>query len=571
MHNEEKIPLVLGITGHRNLHPDEFELIRTRLREVIHDLRETYPDTPLTLLSPLAEGADRLVAHVALEEGLQLVAPLPFAKDDYCRDFKSEDSLQEFNGLLAQADYFSLPQLHQGSEVKKSPARFAQYTLVGAYIARHSHVLLALWDGRTQPNPGSTYEVIQFRLTGNMQALPAGYQPPTNPLDFVDTGKVCHIKVSRDNDPQCLIDAGSIHILTPEHPIPSRDLKDLHSESFSHIDQLNRDVSDYQAQNGDIDFEKGQMFRNAKFEVSKLSAPFQKMARIHEVVSYLSVHNHRPTEKVMRWVFIIGVFMVLAVEFYAHPPWLHSGEYPNWLLGVYFFLFALGYGVYRWAHSHQIHDKYLHYRGLAEALRVQMFWQLGGLNTSVADFYQRKHRNELEWIRSAVRALSTHNWVHDQHSIEVVLEDWIDKQSKYFKERSFSNHQRMRRLSALAGSLFMIGLSLTFGVFLWGLFAPDSVHHHHALHSSLIVLMVFLPAVGAALDGYMEKAGFDAHFKRYREMAILFERAAVALRNKDTDEVDQRRILLELGKAALEENSDWLLLHRERPVALPKV
>ncbi len=50
MHREEKIPLVLGITGHRNLHPEEFELIRTRLREVIQCLRETYPETPLKLL-----------------------------------------------------------------------------------------------------------------------------------------------------------------------------------------------------------------------------------------------------------------------------------------------------------------------------------------------------------------------------------------------------------------------------------------------------------------------------------------------------------------------------------------
>ncbi len=570
MHREEKIPLVLGITGHRNLHPEEFELIRTRLREVIQCLRETYPETPLKLLSPLAEGADRLVAHLALEEGLQLVAPLPFAKDDYCRDFKTQESLEEFNQLLAQADYFSLPQLNPGSEVKKSPERFAQYTLVGAYVARHSHVLLALWDGREQPNPGSTYEVIQFRLTGNMQALPEGYQPPSNPLDFVDTGKVCHIKVSRANDPQRFFDAGDIHILSPQAQ-PSRELKDLRSQAFHHINQFNRDVNDYQTQHGAIDFDKGKPFRKAKFEVANLSTPFQNMARIYELASFLSVHNHRPTEQAMRWIFTIGALMVLAVEFYAHPPWLPSGEYPNWLLGVYFGLFSLGYIIYRWANKRQIHDKYLHYRGLAEALRVQMFWQLGGLSESVADFYQRKHRNELEWIRNAVRALSTHNWVHDQHSIGVVLDEWIDKQVKYFKRRSVSNYHKMQRLHMLAEGLFLAGLGLAAALFLWGVFAHHSIHYLHSLHSSLIVLMVFLPAVGAVLDGYMEKSGFDAHFKRYREMFVLFERAAEVLRQNPNDDALHRRVLLELGKAALEENSDWLLLHRERPVGPPKM
>jgi len=49
------------------------------------------------------------------------------------------------------------------------------------------------------------------------------------PLDFVDTGKICHIKVSRENDPQRFIDAGSIHILAPEQEIPSRDLGTLRS------------------------------------------------------------------------------------------------------------------------------------------------------------------------------------------------------------------------------------------------------------------------------------------------------------------------------------------------------
>ncbi len=380
----EKIPLVLGVTGHRNLHPDEFALIRTRLKEVIGSLREAYPHTPLKLLSPLAEGADRLVAQVALEleEGVQLVAPLPFALEDYRHDFKTEDSLKEFDELLAQADVFSLPQLQTGSEVKKSPARFAQYTLVGAYVARHCHVLLALWDGRKQPNPGSTYEVIQFRLTGTMKELPEAYKAPVNPLDFVDTGKVCHIKVSRDNDPQRFIDAGNIHILSPEpeQGTPSRDLRDLHSAAFRQTDEFNRDVEEYQAQHGEIHFDKGKMFKKAKFETGNLSKPFQKMARIYELASFLSVHNHRPTEQAMRWIFIIGGLMVLAIELYAHPPWLHSGEYPNWLLGVYFVLFSFGYAVYRWASARQIHDKYLQYRGFAGAdvLAIGRFKRISG-------------------------------------------------------------------------------------------------------------------------------------------------------------------------------------------------
>ena len=564
MNLKDNIPLILGITGHRNLHPDELELIRGRIRQVIQLLRENYPHTPLMLLSPLAEGADRLVAHLALEENLQLIAPLPFSKAEYCRDFKTPESLEEFNALLEQADSFTLPQLNPGVEEKKSPARFAQYTLAGAYVARHSHILIALWDGRQQPNPGSTYDVIQFRLTGFMQELPDSYKPPVNPLDFMDTGKVCHIKVSRANDEKPFIDAGEIHLLTPGEKEPSRDLRTLLSDTFQRMDEFNRDVAECTAQQGEIADKKGKV--PSEDILPRLSAPLQKMSRIHEIAGFLSRHNHRPTEYAIRAIFVIGALMVLAVEFYAHPPWLHSGEYPNGMLGIYFALFALGYGVFHWANRLKIHDKYLHYRALAEALRVQMFWQLGGLSESVADFYQRKYRNELDWIRGAVRALCTHNWVHDQQGIAVVRDYWINKQISYFERRTRESHAKLRWIETLARSLFITGLGLAAGLFGWGWLAPDSVHTHHALHSSLIILMVFLPAVGAALDGYAEKAGFDAHFKRYREMELIFRRAGEEL---DKPDVDHQRVLLELGKAALEENSDWLLLHRERPVELP--
>ena len=73
----EKIPLVIGVTGHRNLHPEETELLQDQVRQLLRFLQQRYPDTPLLLLSPLAEGADRLVAKVALAEKIRLIVPLP--------------------------------------------------------------------------------------------------------------------------------------------------------------------------------------------------------------------------------------------------------------------------------------------------------------------------------------------------------------------------------------------------------------------------------------------------------------------------------------------------------------
>jgi 16S rRNA U1498 N3-methylase RsmE len=47
------------------------------------------PHTPLILLSALVEGADRLVARVALELGVHFIVPLPMPRDIYETDWQS--------------------------------------------------------------------------------------------------------------------------------------------------------------------------------------------------------------------------------------------------------------------------------------------------------------------------------------------------------------------------------------------------------------------------------------------------------------------------------------------------
>src|SRR3979411_3212041 len=108
-----KAALVIGVTGHRDIREEDCEELKKSVRGVITGLRKQYPSTPFILLSPLAEGADRLVAEVALlpEIGARLIAPLPMPKHMYEEDFKKNpDSLKEFQRLFEQADHsFEIP------------------------------------------------------------------------------------------------------------------------------------------------------------------------------------------------------------------------------------------------------------------------------------------------------------------------------------------------------------------------------------------------------------------------------------------------------------------------------
>src|ERR1017187_4676800 len=116
-------PLVVGITGHRDLRDEDLRELSIAIESIFTDLKGGYPSTPLILLSALAEGADRLAAQVALsnEIGAHLFVPLPMEQAIYEKDFQG-DSLIEFRALLEQAKgHFELPLVEGNTREKISP------------------------------------------------------------------------------------------------------------------------------------------------------------------------------------------------------------------------------------------------------------------------------------------------------------------------------------------------------------------------------------------------------------------------------------------------------------------
>ena len=70
-------PLYVGVTGHRNINTADRRLRQLVLGQLVW-VRSSYPHGPMVILSALAEGADRLIARLAMDRlGARLVAPLP--------------------------------------------------------------------------------------------------------------------------------------------------------------------------------------------------------------------------------------------------------------------------------------------------------------------------------------------------------------------------------------------------------------------------------------------------------------------------------------------------------------
>lgn len=104
----------IGVTGHRKLENVRFlqESVQKVLFLIDDILKENLKNTPygFHIISPLAEGADRLVVKEVMEwhasdsldkPSLSVVLPLP--KDDYIRDFESAAAKDEFEALLCRA------------------------------------------------------------------------------------------------------------------------------------------------------------------------------------------------------------------------------------------------------------------------------------------------------------------------------------------------------------------------------------------------------------------------------------------------------------------------------------
>ena len=202
----DRLPLVIGVTGHRDLRDEDVPKLEAEVARIIAGLRLDYlkddGETPIIILSALAEGADRLVARVALAQGARLIAPMPMPPAEYRRDF--EPGLQpgnavEFDALLAQAIAAPVIPFTPGNSSEAvrtdSRKRAEQYRAVGLFITRHSNILIAIWDGdESNMAIGGTAEVVKFTREGIPLEVSRSARAS---LDGSEIGPVVHVVAPR--------------------------------------------------------------------------------------------------------------------------------------------------------------------------------------------------------------------------------------------------------------------------------------------------------------------------------------------------------------------------------------
>jgi hypothetical protein len=142
----------IGIIGHRVL--CELEKIDPAIEQALEWFARKFSGEPLTLLSSLAEGSDRLVATKFRSlEGSRVVAVLPLSVDQYLTDFENAASRKDFTDHLNAADeVIQMPDLQD---------RDTAYQAAGFYVVDHCDALICIWDGKESQGKGGTGSMVE--------------------------------------------------------------------------------------------------------------------------------------------------------------------------------------------------------------------------------------------------------------------------------------------------------------------------------------------------------------------------------------------------------------------------
>lgn len=598
------VPLIVGVSGHRDLDAAHLDGLRGRVRQVLTELKQACPHTSLVVISPLVEGADQLVAEIALEPefGAELIAVLPWSQGILPDCLPRGGDRECFDAMLKRAKHVIALPLPSGVDAARlavdETARLDQYAQVGAYVARHSQALIALWDGCESDESGTT-RTIRWQRDG----APAPYAARVGELDTVEGAAVYHIVSPRTGWPAPTGGLAIRHIFpvrseiswTPKPPkgllqqlgrrvrttlvavhhllesrqhdadsgipIGERDIR----RRWRSIDRFNQDAFQI-SQSSPQDLARNRGWLIPDELVESLPDPVARLREVYALADTASMQCQTRTTRMVQLLFVLGFSAIGLLEIYAH--FWH--EWP--LLLIYLTLLGGGFFLFRRSRQRDEQGRWLDYRALAEALRVQVFWRWAGLTDSAGDYYLRHFRGELDWIRHAVRACYLASGGHSPDTKDSVesgcrgaLQYWIDDQEGFFRKKAPDNNELDISFETAAQLAFFAAVGLAVVHLVWHFLTG---HESHAL-----ILGTFLALVTAAfIEEYADFRTYAILGRKYRWMTNLYATAHKRLRHFIATGNWQRAhcVFFDLGCEALAENADWVVQHRQHPPTLPR-
>ena len=562
------VPLVVAVTGHRDLVEAELPGIRSRVRDCLVGLRDAYPNRIVVVMTALAEGADRLVAREALALALPLWAVLPMRRDEYARDFVAAESRRRFDELCAAAqEVFELPLAAGNTEpsiAEPGPARSRQYAQLGVFLCAHCHVLLALWDGKPSDQLGGTSQVVHFHHQDYMPGYTPRVAASRLSLTEDESDLVHHVVCSRncaDGRPATGLTALDASWYTTDEAQPRSATMPLrHRRVFAHANEFSREALQFAA---DIDRESWPLMTAE--QAQWLPPGLRDINQVFRAADWLAIRHQKRVVLTLKighaCALLTGVGYITYTDLAAAPA----------IIALIIGLMLASVGINALAVRGAWHRKYLDYRTLAEGLRVQFYWAAAGVTAGNAtkfahDNFLQMQDAELGWIRNVMRVAGAECDLRpslDRAGLDFALREWLGDDDRgqlgYYRRKSRSRiaqHARTQRIGQLGIWATIVALAALLFV---GFAIPDT------LKTPVVYLLGTVLLLVGIRQSYAKSTAEAELIKQYEFMYRIFRNARRRIDEAEGD-ADRRHLLKALGDAALEEHAEWILIHRERSI-----
>lgn len=544
MTNQHLIPfcIYIGITGHRIL-PDP-QTLSTCLDKILttgyldaftpkaREKLATSKSTPihLTLISPLAEGADRLAAHAALRNGCILEALLPMPREEYKKDFDTLESQCEFNDLLAKAQRVSV--VSCSVQPKDPDYRPKAYLAIGTETVNRCDILIALWDGKPSRGMGGTADVVAFALAQQ------------KPVFIVSTEKPGSIELKNGGT--------------------------LKADFISELERFNTYPLDTHELDEDCAKEFAGIFPSP--QADQIPKHLQDIVRQHLLPPYCRANNiatdyqrrYKRTGKLGYLFSTLSVaFMAFAVIFAKHPLFSIPGYVAELCL-----LISLYFMIHRAEHA-RVHPGWLENRALAERLRSAFFFAACGEPPAPVSPGHAIHHHNQSWVDKAY-----HNIVANLPVLtrpeggtirgyrQFIDTQWVQGQIDYHNRNAAKLSRHNSQLKNWGMWSFRIAIAVSLVHLAFALSGAVTGHHPEGalllLEELLSIVAITLPATGAAFGGYRSLLEQSRIAARSRSMAQHLSH--IIQQPVSEDPVEFRRYLEQIQGVMLLEAEDWLAL-----------
>jgi SMODS and SLOG-associating 2TM effector domain 1 len=527
------LSLRIGITGHRGItahHPGLTTEIANAVEYVIARLaadpdRIRSGEIALTAVSSLAEGADRLVANEILKrEHSRLEVVLPLPPEDYCRDFSSPTSVEEFDRLRTRCGTFT-------DTVQAAGSREEAYELAGRAVVDRSDVMIVVWDGEPARGRGGTAEIYSYARRWKKPILLVSIDDHSAKLD------TDHVpRAAKGNTPLSPESMGRLDEYDKEHVpesaidtlpplLPKAGSPDWRRSS----DKLNDHISSYFAR-----------------------------------ADLLATRFQRRWFYAIRLVYTLAPLAILAVA--AQVAFWPSRVDYAW---VEFAILVVIVGVLIVARWRRWHQRWVSARYLAEQIRSLMFLGLTGIVTleksvTSADGHAGSESGWTERAANEIWYTRPRYVPHGSISplIGVLYEEWINKQQQYHRRISRTYRRLSTQFHAAAVGLF--GLSALFAL-LHSLGTADTGSRPFRWWDFLAIA---IPGVAAALGSYGAQRDYLRHAERSKLFAAALDSASDRLLTAGSL-ADVQQAVLSVSRAMRSEATDWYAVVHSQDVEVP--